>query len=110
MDSYSAEEIRFNLLAIAQRPLPLLKSRLHELSQLRSEMKFHLDNVVPDWTVFADSVQTAESSVDANLIAKAIKAGDARDLIALKKALDRDINITNRKVSDEEEKISQYMV
>lgn len=108
-DSYSAEEIRFNLLAIAQRPLPLLKTELHGLINLQSEIISHLNNCLPEWSIFSDSVPAADK-VDSSLIEKAVKAGQSRNLLALKKALDRDIAITNAKVADEKEKISERMV
>jgi hypothetical protein len=107
--SYSAEEIRFNLLAIAQRPLPLLKTQLHHLITLQSGIINHLNSFLSDWSIFSDSVPAADK-VDSSLIEKAVTAGVPQYLLALKKALDRDIAITNRKVADEEEKISQHMV
>lgn len=52
----------------------------------------------------------AADKVNSSLIEKAVKAGQSRDLLAFKKALDRDIAITKGKVADEEEKISERMV
>jgi len=108
IECYSAEEIRFNLLAIAQRPLPLLKTELHSLINLQSDIISHLNNCLPDWSIFSDSVPAADK-VNSSLIEKAVKAGQSRDLLAFKKALDRDIAITKGKVADEEEKISERM-
>jgi len=107
---YSAEEIRFNLLAIAQRPLPILTSKLNDLNALLSTLHTHLETITPDWNALAEFVLAAESQVDSSLIAKAIKRGDVRDLLSLKKALDRDIAILKTKLIDEEEKLSEYAV
>jgi hypothetical protein len=106
---YSAEEIRFNLLAIAQRPLPILESKLQHLTSLQNEIQSNLDTLVPEWSIFTDAVPTADIKIDSSLIAKTLQNGDATELLSLKKALDRDIAITKLKVKDEEEKISQYM-
>jgi hypothetical protein len=107
---YSAEEIRFNLLAIARRPLPVLKSQLYNLTLLRTEIESRLDNLPPDDAVVTDSVPASELHVDRALIAKAVISGDARDLISMKKAVERDIVSAKGKIADEEEKISKYMV
>jgi hypothetical protein len=107
---YSAEEIRFNLLAIGQRPLPILISQLNELNSLQSTLLSHLDDIIPDWNALAEFVPATDPQVDSNLLAKTIKQGDARDLLSLKKALDRDIIILKTRIIDEEEKISGYTV
>jgi len=107
---YSAEEIRFSLLAIAQRPLPILTSQLNDLNVLLSTLHSHLEIITPDWNALAEFVPAAESQVDSSLIAKTIKKGDVRDLLSLKKALDRDIAMLKTKIIDEEEKLSEYTV
>ena len=58
----------------------------------------------------AEYVPASESPIDSTTITKVIKDGDARDLLSLKKALDRDIAIIKGKIIDEEEKISEYTV
>src|SRR5271155_3961776 len=88
---YSEEEIRFNLLAIAQRPLPLLTSQLTELTSLRTTLISHLSTLIPDWDALSECVPATETKVDQSLLTQTLKDGDARQLLALKKALDRDI-------------------
>jgi hypothetical protein len=107
---YSAEEIRFNLLAIAQRPLPILHSQLADLNNLSSQLESHLNDLIPDWKALSEYVPASESQVDSTTIAKAIEESDTRILLSLKKALERDIAILKPKIRDEEEKISEYMV
>jgi hypothetical protein len=107
---YSAEEIRFSLLAIAQRPLPILQSQLADLNNLSSQLESHLNDLIPDWKALSEYVAASDSQVDANTIRKAIEEGDTRDLLILKKGLERDIAILKPKIRDEEEKISEYMV
>jgi hypothetical protein len=108
--SYSAEEIRFNLLAIAQRSYPILMSQLAELRTLYDTVLSHLEKCNPNWRDFLDSAPPLSSKVDADLVNKTIKRGELLDLISLKKALDRDISLVKSRVVDEEEKLSGYTV
>ena len=57
-----------------------------------------------------EHVPASESHVDATLIAKTARQGDASDLLSIKKALDRDIAILKGKIIDEQDKISEYTV
>jgi hypothetical protein len=77
---------------------------------LLSNLHSHLETITPDWNVLAEFVPTAETQVDSFLIAKTVEQGDVKDLLSLKKALDRDIAILKRKIIDEQEKISEYTV
>jgi|SRR5271170_3485487 hypothetical protein len=105
---YSEEEIRFNLLAIAQRPLPILTSQLTELSSWQSTLISHLSQLIPDWDALSECVPATDSKVDGPLLTKTVKGGDARELLALKKALDRDLALCRERVVNEEEKLSEY--
>jgi len=49
---YSEAEIRLNLLAIAQRPLPLQTSQLAELTSFGITLISHLSTLIPDWDSF----------------------------------------------------------
>ena len=108
MGRYSEEEIRFNLLAIAQRPLPLLTSQLTELTSLRTTLISHLSTLIPDWDALSECVPATETKVDQSLLTQTLKDGDARQLLALKKALDRDIVLCRGQIVNEEEKLSEY--
>ena len=107
MGRYSEEEIRFNLLAIAQRPLPLLTSQLTELASLRTTLISHLSTLIPDWDALSECVPATETKVDQSLT-QTLEGGDARQLLALKKALDRDIVLCRGQSVNEEEKLSEY--
>jgi len=107
---YAEEEIRFNLLAVAQRPLPILISQLNELNKLSSTLESHIDNRIPDWKLHVENIPATESQVNSSLISKTIKKGDNQELLCLKKALDRDIALLKMKIIDEEQRISDYMV
>jgi hypothetical protein len=109
-DSYSSEEIRFNLLAIAERSLPLLTSRLTELQGLYSTFLSHLDTNRPDWRASLDPTPALQGRVDTGLVNKTIEEGDLLESISLKKALDRDISAIKSRITDEEEKLSKYAV
>lgn len=85
-------------------------SQLNDLNILQSTLLPHLNTLIPDWNALGEFVPAIDSQVDLSLIAKTVKQGDARDLLSVKKALDRDIAILNRKITDEEEKISEYTV
>ena len=108
-DRYSANEIRFNLLAIAQRPLPILVSQLDTLKGLLPQLHSTLNDLVPDWKAFLDHVPANPSQVDSALVEKIIQEADTRDLLALKNAIDRDIALLKTKISNEEEKVSEYL-
>ena len=105
---YSEEEIRFNLLAITQRPLPILTSQLVELTSLQSTLHSHLSTSIPDWDALSHCIPATDSKVDSSLLAKTVKQSDERELLALKKALDRDIALVRAQIVDEEEKLSEY--
>ena len=107
---YSVEEIRFNLLAIAQRPLPILDARLRELNSIQSILQSYLNDRIPDWNALSELVPAMDSKVDASLVEKTVKRGDMQEVLSLKKALDRDITIVKMRIIDEEEKISEYTV
>jgi hypothetical protein len=98
------------LLAIAQRQLPLLISQLNDLTALQTTLTSQLETLIPDWNALCEFVPASESQVDSTLLTKTIKQGDTRDLLSLKKALDRDIAILKSKIIDEEEKLSEYTV
>jgi hypothetical protein len=107
--SYSAEEIRFNLLAIGPRLLPLYHAQLTKFKELLAEVISNLNNLIPNWTVFDDHVPL-DASATRDLLVEILQKGDSTKLMALKKAADRDIALLIQKISDEEDKISEYMV
>lgn len=97
-------------MAIGQRSLPILISQLNELNSFLSTLLPHLNDLIPDWNALAEFVPATDSKVDSNLVTETIEHGDARDLLSLKKALDKDITILKARIIDEEEKISGYTV
>jgi hypothetical protein len=106
---YSAEEIRFNLLAVGPRLLPLFHQQLAQLTQLLTDVTSQLDDLIPDWKVF-DEHPALDCPATQDLLTSTLQKGDPAELMALKKAVDRDLALLKRKVSDEEDKISEYMV
>jgi len=107
---YSAEEIRFNLLAIGRRPLPIWKAQLEDLMGCQTKLLAHLQKLVPDWKLLREYVPANDSTVTHDLFLKVLQSEDPSELLALKKAIERDIALLKRKISDEEDKISEYMV
>ena|SRR5436305_1158773 len=103
-------EIRFNLLAIAQRPLPILTSQLNSLKNLNTTLQAHLTSLTPDWPVLSEDIPATPSQIDSTLFNKVMKTDDTRDLLALKKGLDRDIILIKEKIIAEEERLSEYSV
>ena len=95
---------------MAQRPLPILTSQLKDLNNLSTELESHIDNLIPDWKLHIEHIPATESQVNSTLLSKAIEQGDSRELLCLKKALDRDIALLKINIIDEEQKISEYMV
>lgn len=111
IERYSAEEIRFNLLAVAQRPLPLLQSQLNGLNILSTTLQSHLNTFIPDWKLHIDSIPaTTESSISSSLLSQAIEQTNPQEFLSLKKATDREIALLKMRIIDEEQKISEYMV
>ena len=67
----------------------MLISQLNDLNILQSTLLPHLNALIPDWNALGEFVPAIDSQVDLSLIAKTVKQGDARDLLSVKKALDR---------------------
>jgi Ubiquitin carboxyl-terminal hydrolases len=108
MKSYSTEEIRFSLLALAQRRLPVLASQLEDLTQLSTTLQSQLNTLVPDWAALETFVAAADTKVDPVIVSQALEKGDPQTILSVKKALERDFAILRANLADEEEKISEY--
>ena len=106
--SYSESEIRFNLLALAQRRLPVIASQLEDLTQLSSRLLSQLNELVPDWNALEDFVTATDAKVDSLLVSSALENGDPQIIISVKKALERDVALLRSSLVDEEDKISGY--
>jgi hypothetical protein len=98
------------LLAIGQRTLPVLKGHLEDLMGFQTKLIPRLKQLVPDWEVLSEYVPANESSITRDLFLKLFESDDQRELLSLKKAIDRDIGLLKIKISDEEDKISDYKV
>jgi hypothetical protein len=70
----------------------------------------HLDTLVPDWKALIEFVPATEARIDAELIDEVLARSDTNKLLAIEKALQRDIAIFKHKIHDEEEKLSGYAV
>jgi hypothetical protein len=107
---YSAEEIRFNLLAIAQRTLRVQQAHLQALQYLEHSLVPHLDTLIPDWKALIEFVPATGAPITTESIEDTLKASDANKLLAIERGLQRDMTITKHKIREEEEKLSGYAV
>jgi hypothetical protein len=73
-------------------------------------LQSHIDDIIPDWKLEIEYIPASESVVEPSLLSAAIKQGDSRELLRIKKALERDIALLKMRIIDEEQKISEYMV
>ena len=112
IERYSTEEIRFNLLAVGQRPLPLLQTQLTDLTTLSSQLETHLNALIPEWPALIDSIPAIDSDthITSTFLSTAIQQNNPQELLSVKKALDRDMALLKMRISDEEQKILEYMV
>lgn len=107
---YSAEEIRFNLLAIAQRTLRVQLTHLQALQALEKSLVPHLDTLIPDWKALVEFVPATEAPISTESIEDTVKLSDANKLLAIERGLQRDMTLTKHKIHEEEEKLSGYAV
>lgn len=75
-------------------------------SKLHDFLRLH----VPDWEILDEYVAALDAPVTSELFTLTLEKGDTKDLIAMKKTIDKDIASVKLKISDEEDKISDYMV
>jgi len=75
---------------------------------LRTTLISHLSTLIPDWDALSECVPATDTKVDRPLLTKTLSGGDARELLGLKKALDRDIALCKGEIVNEEEKLSEY--
>jgi hypothetical protein len=107
---YSGEEIRFNLLAIAQRTLRVQLAHLQALQALENSLVPHLDILIPDWKALVEFVPATEAPISTESIEDTVKLSDANKLLAIERGLQRDMALSKHKIHEEEEKLSGYAV
>ena len=107
---YSAEEIRFSLLAIAQRTLRVLLAHLQGLQALERTIVPHLETLIPDWKALIEFVPATEAPISTESIEDTLRLSDTNKLLAIERGLQRDMTIAKHKIHEEEEKLSGYAV
>jgi hypothetical protein len=107
---YSTEEIRFNLLAVAQRTLRVQQAHLQALQALEKTLVPHLDTLIPDWKALVEFVPATEAPISTESIEDTVKLSDANKLLAIERGLQRDMTLAKHKIHEEEDKLSGYAV